>query len=130
LGMGMRMNFFCEDGYGIVKPVLAPPRCYPYSLVLNSRQQNIKRLKYHLQKAIKMWKYIFIQIIFYYSLNVRKRIFCLFIQIINKVLIFDFILWLYSLEKNHWGSDKTDVANDRRQKWVGTEMKGRESLKA
>jgi len=26
LGMGMMMNFFYEDGYGIVKPVPAPPR--------------------------------------------------------------------------------------------------------
>jgi len=28
LDMGMGMNFFYGDGYGIVKPVPAPPRCY------------------------------------------------------------------------------------------------------
>jgi len=26
----MGMNFFYGDGYGIVKPVPAPPRCHPY----------------------------------------------------------------------------------------------------
>jgi len=29
LGMRMGMNFFYEDGYGIVKPVPALPRCHP-----------------------------------------------------------------------------------------------------
>jgi len=29
LGMGMGMNFLCGDGYGIAKPVPAPPRCHP-----------------------------------------------------------------------------------------------------
>ena len=29
LGMGMRMNFFCGDGYGIAKLVPALPRCHP-----------------------------------------------------------------------------------------------------
>ncbi|QCE12646.1 histone H3 [Vigna unguiculata] len=29
--MGMRVNFFYGDGYGITKPVPAPPRCHPYS---------------------------------------------------------------------------------------------------
>ena len=29
-GMGMGMNFLCGDGYGIAKPVPAPPRCHPY----------------------------------------------------------------------------------------------------
>jgi len=29
LGMGMRMNFFYGDGYGITKLVPAPPRCHP-----------------------------------------------------------------------------------------------------
>jgi len=33
LGMGMGMNFFYGDGYGIVKPVPAPPRCHPYTLL-------------------------------------------------------------------------------------------------
>jgi len=28
--MGMGMNFLYGDGYGIVKPVLALPRCHPY----------------------------------------------------------------------------------------------------
>jgi len=33
LGLSMRMwmNFLCGDGYGIAKPVPAPPRCHPYS---------------------------------------------------------------------------------------------------
>jgi len=31
LGMGMGMNFLCGDGYGIAKPVPAPPRCHPYT---------------------------------------------------------------------------------------------------
>jgi len=29
LGMGMWMKFWCGDGYGITKPVPAPPRCHP-----------------------------------------------------------------------------------------------------
>jgi len=29
LGMGMGMNFFYKDGYGIVKPVPAPPVAIP-----------------------------------------------------------------------------------------------------
>jgi len=29
LGMRMGMNFFYGDGYVIVKPVPAPPRCHP-----------------------------------------------------------------------------------------------------
>jgi len=32
LGTGMWMNFFCGNGYGIAKPVPAPPRCHPYLL--------------------------------------------------------------------------------------------------
>jgi len=30
LDMGMRMNFFDGNGYGIVKPVPAPLRCHSY----------------------------------------------------------------------------------------------------
>jgi len=30
LGMGMGMNFFYGDGYGIAKPVPAPPRCHAW----------------------------------------------------------------------------------------------------
>jgi len=30
LGMGMGINFFYGDGYGIAKPVPAPPRCHLY----------------------------------------------------------------------------------------------------
>jgi len=29
LGLGMGMNFFYGDGYGIVKPVVVPSRCHP-----------------------------------------------------------------------------------------------------
>jgi len=30
LGMGMGINFWCGDEYGIAKLVPAPPRCHPY----------------------------------------------------------------------------------------------------
>jgi len=46
LGMGMGMNFFYEDGYGIAKLIPASPRCHPYSRgwkkIQNSRQ-NFKK---------------------------------------------------------------------------------------
>jgi len=34
LDMGMGMNFFYGDGYGIAKPVPTLPRCHPYLLGL------------------------------------------------------------------------------------------------
>jgi len=36
-GIGMGINFFYGDGYGIAKSVPAPPRCHPYTWCLAVR---------------------------------------------------------------------------------------------
>jgi len=42
LGMGMRMNFFYGDRYGIAKPIPALPRCHPYEYFSSLNQDGIR----------------------------------------------------------------------------------------